>query len=133
MAKEHGAVNDRPHSFVLADLFDVEAMTLEVPDHILESDPLERGVTCPTCEGEKWLDTGHNHWTKALFTDARMAYAHRQVNSSYKVCGRCSGVGEVLDDLTAQKNQKRLSFHSKNSENLVTKTVAKNPRSTPRK
>jgi hypothetical protein len=87
-------------TFVLADLFTVEAMSLEIPDHILESDPLLEWVTCPCCDGEKWLETDGNGWTSALFSDHRRAYAHRHLNSSYKMCGRCSGVGEVLDDLT---------------------------------
>lgn len=94
----------QPHSFVLASLFDdVEAMTLEIPEHVYESDPLLEWVTCPECDGERWLDTGHNHWTKALFSDPRMAYAHRHLNSSYKACGRCSGVGEILDSPTYEK------------------------------
>jgi hypothetical protein len=89
-----------PHSFVLASLFDIEAMSLEVPEHVYESDPSLEWVTCPCCEGEKWLEVEGNIWTKALYEDHRRAYAHRHLNSSYKVCGRCSGVGEVLDDLT---------------------------------
>ena len=28
-----------PHSFVLADLFDVVSLELEVPDHVLEDEP----------------------------------------------------------------------------------------------
>jgi hypothetical protein len=86
-----------PHSFVLSSLFDVEAMSLEIPDHVYESDRSLEWVTCPICDGEKWLEVEGNHWTKALFADHRRAYAHRHLNSSYKVCGRCSGVGEVLD------------------------------------
>jgi hypothetical protein len=94
-----------PHSFVLASLFDVEAMSNDVPDHILESDPLLEWVTCPTCDGEKWLEVEGNVWTKALFSDHRLAYAHRHLNHSYKVCGRCNGSGEVLDDLTLLHHQ----------------------------
>jgi hypothetical protein len=45
--------NSLPHSFVLASLFDVESMTLEIPDHMLESDPSLEWVTCPCREGEK--------------------------------------------------------------------------------
>jgi hypothetical protein len=89
--------NCLPHSFVLASLFDVEAMSLDIPDHVYESDPSLEWVTCPCCDGEKWLEVEGNIWTKALFADHRMAYAHRRLNHSYKVCGRCSGVGEVLD------------------------------------
>jgi hypothetical protein len=87
-----------PHTFVLVNLFnDVEAMTLEIPDHILESDPSLEWVTCPTCDGEKWLQTDGNGWTSALFSDPRLEYCHHNLNSSFKVCGRCNGVGEVLD------------------------------------
>jgi hypothetical protein len=98
MGKLHDVVsNCLPHSFVLASLFDVEAMSNDVPEHVYESDPSLEWVTCPCCDGEKWLEVEGNIWTKALFSEHRMAYAHRHLNSSYKVCGRCSGVGEVLD------------------------------------
>jgi hypothetical protein len=90
-------MNCIPHSFVLASLFDVEAMSNDIPDHVLESDPSLEWVTCPCCDGEKWLEVEGNIWTKALFSDPRRAYAHRHLNHSYKVCGRCSGSGEVLD------------------------------------
>jgi hypothetical protein len=92
--------NCLPASFVLASLFDVEAMSLEIPDHVLEDDPLLEWITCPCCRGEKWLETNKNGWVGALFADTRRAYAHRYLNSSYKICGRCSGVGEVLDSPT---------------------------------
>jgi hypothetical protein len=92
--------NCLPHSFVLASLFDVEAMSNDIPDHVYEADPSLEWVTCPCCDGEKWLEVEGNVWTKALFSDPRRAYAHRHLNHSYKVCGRCNGVGEVLDDLT---------------------------------
>jgi hypothetical protein len=85
----------QPASFVLASLFDVEAMTLEIPDHILESDEGLEYVTCPCCDGEKWLETTSNGWTSALFSDHRRAYAHRHLNHSYKPCGRCNGGGEA--------------------------------------
>ena len=100
MAREHGAVNHCPHSFVLADLFDVESMSLDVPEHLYESDPSLEWVTCPCCDGEKWVKVGGSPWTKALFQDERMAYVYRHLDSSFKLCGRCSGVGEVLDLLT---------------------------------
>jgi hypothetical protein len=89
--------NSLPASFVLASLFDVESMTSDIPEHVLESDPSLEWVTCPCCDGEKWLEVEGNVWVKALFSDPRMAYAHRALNHSYKVCGRCSGSGEVLD------------------------------------
>jgi hypothetical protein len=53
-------MNCIPHSFVLASLFDVEAMCNEIPDHIYESDPSLEGVTCPCCDGEKWLEVEGN-------------------------------------------------------------------------
>jgi hypothetical protein len=89
--------NSLPHSFVLASLFDCEAMCNDIPEHVYESDPSLEWVTCPCCEGEKWLEVEGNVWVSALFSDTRRAYAHRYLNHSYKVCGRCSGVGEVLD------------------------------------
>jgi hypothetical protein len=98
-------MNCIPHSFVLASLFDVESMSNDIPDHILESDPSLEWVVCPCCDGEKWLEVEGNVWTKALFSDPRRAYAHRHLNHSYKVCGRCCGVGEVLDDLTSVDEQ----------------------------
>jgi hypothetical protein len=98
-----------PHSFVLASLFDVEAMSNDVPDHVYESDPSLEWVTCPCCDGEKWREVEGNVWTKALFSDHRRPYAHRALNHSYKVCGRCCGVGEVLDDLLPFNEQK--GFH----------------------
>jgi hypothetical protein len=92
--------NCLPHSFVLASLFDVEAMTLDIPDHVYESDPSLEWVTCPCCDGEKWLEQKSDCWTRVLFSDPRRAYAHRALGKSYKVCTRCYGSGEVLDDLT---------------------------------
>jgi hypothetical protein len=88
-------------TFVLADVFAVETMSLDIPDHVLESDPSLEWVTCPCCDGELWLETEGNGWTSALFSDHRRAYAHRHLNHSYKLCGRCNGVGEVLDSLTS--------------------------------
>jgi hypothetical protein len=86
-------------AFVLADVFDVEAMSLDIPDHVLESDPSLEWVTCPCCDGERFVEVERNGWVSALFSDSRRALAYRNLNSSYKMCGRCSGVGEVLDNL----------------------------------
>jgi hypothetical protein len=140
-----------PHTFVLASLFDVEAMSNDIPDHVYESDPSLEWVTCPCCDGEKWLEVEGNVWTKALFADPRLAYAHRHLNSSYKVCGRCSGTGEVLDDLTTSSHLEKLGQEKTPQtpetptvdvliakvESLLAerraaiKTAAKDPRSTP--
>jgi predicted methyltransferase MtxX (methanogen marker protein 4) len=99
-----------PASFVLADLFDVVSLEQDVPEHVIENDPMLEWVCCPVCDGEKWLEVEGNVWTKALFSDHRRAYAHRHLNSSYKVCGRCSGVGEVLDLATPQPIE--TTFHN---------------------
>jgi hypothetical protein len=56
-----------PHSFVLADLFEVESMTLDIPDHVYEDDPLLEWVVCPCCEGEKWLEVEGNGWLYPLW------------------------------------------------------------------
>jgi hypothetical protein len=131
-------MNCIPHSFVLASLFDVEAMCNEIPDHIYESDPSLEGVTCPCCDGEKWLEVEGNVWTKALFSDPRRAYAHRHLNHSYKVCGRCCGVGEVLDDLTSPAKggygmgyPNVLVWHGVSEVDATIKTTSQNPRTTP--
>jgi hypothetical protein len=135
-------------TFVLADLFTVETHSLDIPEHIYESDPSLEWVACPCCEGKKWLEVEGNVWTKALFSDPRLAYAHRHLNSSYKVCGRCSGTGEVLDDLTTSSHLEKLGQEKTPKtptvdvliakvESLLAKrraeikTAAKDPRSTP--
>jgi hypothetical protein len=104
-----GAVSS--HSWVLASLFNVESMSNDIPEHVYENDPTLEWVTCPCCDGERWLDTGHNPWTTALFSDSRRAYAHRHLNHSYKVCGRCNGVGEVLDDFRHNDSIHRQASH----------------------
>ena len=42
-------------SGVLADLLDVSAMSLDVPDHVLEDEPGLELVPCAVCEGKGWL------------------------------------------------------------------------------
>ena len=41
-----------PHSWVLADLFDVQAHSLEIPDHVLEADAEVIAVVCDSCLGD---------------------------------------------------------------------------------
>ena len=41
-----------PHSFVLADLFDVVSLSLEIPGHVIKSDERLKLVPCPDCKGE---------------------------------------------------------------------------------
>lgn len=89
-----------PASFVLADLFDVESLSM-APDDVIENDPAFDYVCCPVCDGAKFVEVARNGWVSALFSHPARAYAHRHLNSSFKMCGRCSGVGEVLDDLTS--------------------------------
>jgi hypothetical protein len=74
--------NCLPASFVLASLFDVEAMSLDIPDHVYESDPSLEWVTCPGCAGE-------GYEVQALTTTEGFLTS----------CEHCKGGGEVLDDL----------------------------------
>ena len=73
-----------PHSFVLADLFDVESMSLPVPDHLLEDDPALAWVPCPTCDAEGWVETNSSD-------------AGTPQHSGVMACPRCGGRGDVLD------------------------------------
>ena len=65
-------------------------------------------VTCPCCEGEKWLEVEGNGWTRALFSDPRQAYVYQSLNHSYVICDRCKGHGEVLDQIEAQTLEQSL-------------------------
>jgi hypothetical protein len=93
--------NSLPASFVLASLFDVEAMTNEIPEHVLESDPSLEWVTCPSCDGQKWLEVEGNGWCEALFEDPRKRYVYGHLNRSSKPCTRCGASGEVLGERTS--------------------------------
>jgi hypothetical protein len=77
-----------PHTFVLADLFDVETMTLDVPDCVYESDPSLEWVTCPACEGAKWVEVEGSAWHNPAWLFHNF--------SSLKPCERCGTHGEVL-------------------------------------
>jgi hypothetical protein len=78
-----------PHSFVLASLFDVEAMTLEVPDLAYELDPCIGVTPCPDCDGQGWLEVEGSAWFNP-------AWAFHTF-SSMKACHRCHCTGEVLE------------------------------------
>jgi hypothetical protein len=93
--------NCLPASFVLSSLFDVEAMYNEIPEHVLESDPSLEWVTCPCCDGEKWLEVEGNGWCEALFEDPRKRYVYGHLNRSSKPCTRCGASGEVLGERTS--------------------------------
>lgn len=86
------------HTFVLADLFTVEVHNT-APDYLLETEAGLESFPCPTCAGTKWLETQGNGWVSSLFSDVRLAYAHRALSTSYKPCGECGGVGEISSTL----------------------------------
>lgn len=71
-----------PHSFVLADLFDVTAHHLPIPDHVLEDGPELDWTECPRCEGERWVPGSPSVWTG---------------KPTARPCPRCHGRGEVLE------------------------------------
>ncbi len=81
-----------PHSFVLADLFDVAGMSLDVPDHLLEDDPGLELVPCPECEGLGWLECYGSAWGASC-----EAWGRPDLNFTLKPCTRCHCEGEVLD------------------------------------
>ena len=81
-----------PHSFVLADLFDVSSMCLEVPDHVLENDPGLEWTSCLQCNGERWVESGISTWA----TPYALTF-FPNVCTTLKPCLRCYGEGEVLD------------------------------------
>lgn len=76
-----------PHSFVLADLFDVVSLELRVPDHVSEDEPGLVWVQCPECEGSGWLEGRQNS------RKGRVYYYLLGV----RPCPRCCAQGEVLD------------------------------------
>ena len=80
-----------PHSYVLADLFDVAAHSL-APDYVFEADPRLELVPCPECGGEGWLECYGFAWSKAA-----LAFNRPDLCFSYKPCARCKREGEVLD------------------------------------
>ena len=86
-----------PHSFVLADVFHVESMVLEVPDHVYEDDPLLDWVACPQCDGEGWLECYGSAWGGAA-----LAFNRLDLNFTLKPCSRCHCEGEVLDFVPAE-------------------------------
>jgi DnaJ-class molecular chaperone len=82
-----------PHSFVLADLFDVASMS-QAPDHLLEDEPGLVWETCPHCEGEGWVEGDKpSAWATPyalqFFPDAC---------KTIRPCPRCKGRRDVLGD-----------------------------------
>jgi hypothetical protein len=88
-----------PHSFVLASLFDVEAMTLEIPDFAYELDPCIGVTPCPDCEGQGWLEVEGSAW----YSEVWASRGHRF--SSLKACHRCHCTGEVLEPHQALEHE----------------------------
>jgi hypothetical protein len=95
-----------PHSFVLADLFDVEAMFLDIPDEVYELDPTIGFVPCPDCDGQGWYEVEGSAWENPAWRFHKF--------SSLKPCLTCNCEGQVLaalepiqdiEDLPTPNNQ----------------------------
>jgi hypothetical protein len=84
------------YSFVLADLFDVEPMTLDIPDFAYELDPSIGFTECPDCEGQGWVEVEGSAWFNR-------AWAFHTF-SSMKRCEHCHGAGEVFESQQALKH-----------------------------
>jgi len=94
-----------PHSFVLADLFDVEAHSLDVPDHVIEADPMFDWIVCPACNGERWVEVAGSAWEEAC-----LAWGRPDLSKSIKPCLRCLD-GEVLDTSSEKFHREEFSPH----------------------
>ena len=81
-----------PHSFVLADLFDVSSMSLNVPDHVLEDEPGLELVPCAACDGQGWIECYGSAWSASCDL-----WSRPDLTFTYKPCTRCHCEGEVLD------------------------------------
>ena len=81
-----------PHSFVLADLFDVTALELLTPDHVLEGDQGLEYVPCSACDGQGWIECYGSAYSLSCGL-----WGRPDLNFTYKPCTRCHCEGEVLD------------------------------------
>ena len=81
-----------PHSFVLADLFDVTSLELLTPDHVLEGDEELEYVSCSACDGQGWIECHGSAWGGSCGLWGRL-----DLNFTLKPCTRCHCEGEVLD------------------------------------
>jgi len=81
-----------PHSFVLADLFDVNALELTAPDHVIEADTSFEWTVCPDCDGQEWVEVECSAYAKSA-----RAWGRPDLARGYKPCLRCNQQGEVLD------------------------------------
>ncbi len=75
-------------SFVLADLFDVESMTLDIPLEVYEADVSIGFITCPDCEGEGWIEVEGSAWYNRAWA--------MHTFTSMKPCTTCHCEGLVL-------------------------------------
>ena len=75
-------------TFVLADLFEVEPMSVHVPDHVYEADTSFEWIPCPVCDGTRWIECYGSAWDTRNRPD---------LNFAYKPCNRCHQMGKVLD------------------------------------
>ena len=76
---------------MLADLFDVRSMSLDVPDHVLEDEPGLELVPCPECDGQGWIECYGSAWGASC-----EAWGRPDLNFTLKPCSRCNNEGEVL-------------------------------------
>ena len=81
-----------PHSFVLADLFEIVSMSLDVPDHVHENEPGLELVPCPECDGEGWLEC----YGSAYGASCNL-WGRPDLNFTLKPCPRCHCEREILD------------------------------------
>lgn len=80
-----------PHSWVLADTFEVDALELFAPDHVIEADSAFEWVVCPECDGQEWIEV-----ECAAYADSARAWGRPDLAKAYKPCLRCNQQGEVL-------------------------------------
>ncbi len=80
-----------PHSWVLADSFDVTPLELLVPDHVLEDEPGVVLVPCPECDGQGWIECHGSAWSASC-----AAWGRPDLDFTLKPCTRCHTTGEVL-------------------------------------
>ena len=80
-----------PTSWVLASLFDVESMTLEIPLEIYELDASIGFTLCPDCEGQGWIEVEGSAWYNRAWA--------LHTFTSMKPCTTCNCEGMVLEAL----------------------------------
>ena len=93
-----------PSNWVLADLFDVTTLELQVPDHVLEDDPSFGWVAYPSCDGERWVMVAGSAWGNAC-----RAAGRPDLDYCYRIYFRCHGEGEALSDFPHISHPLRLA------------------------